>query len=92
MTKNDNGLATKKDVFEIVAQASDLILKTMEEMFRRQDKKYGERFDKVEREITGLKSGQYEIKKSISDLQVDTPSRGEFNRLKAKVAGHHPTN
>ena len=99
MAKDDNQPATKKDVFEIVSQASDLIIKGMEEMFERQDKRYDKKFegvdsrlDTIEQGVVNLKSGQYELKKSIQDLQVDTPSRGEFNRLKAKVDRHHPTN
>ena len=96
MAKDDNQPASKKDVFEIVAEAAELILKAMEVMFRRQDdkydKKYGTRFDTIEQQVTNIKSGQYEIKKAFQDIHINTPSRLEFNRLKAKVDHNHPTN
>lgn len=70
---------------ETLHQAVDAIIEGVDNMFKvlKRDVKTG--FD-------GLKSGQRDINRRIDDLQLDTPSRKEFDKLKKRVDKYHPMN
>ena len=69
-----SGFATHDDMREIVEQATDAILQGMEELY----KKLSSRLDVLADELQIIKS-------QVGDLQLDTPSRREFEALKARV-------
>lgn len=83
MVKNNVSPATKRDVQKIVAQAMELLLKGVEKMFEKQEKKHNGRFDKLE-------AGQSDLKRQLTNLKLDTPTRKEFEELKEKVDTYHP--
>lgn len=60
-------------------EAVDTILQGVEGLFKELNK----RFDDLEFE-------QREIKRQISDLKYDIPTRKEFNELKDRVDKYHP--
>jgi hypothetical protein len=74
------GVATKKDVFKTVREASDAILKGVEEMFEERDT----RLDRLE-------SGQGDIKRQLTDFKADVPTQKEFGQLKERVDSYHPS-
>ena len=66
--------AVKTDVFKLVSEATDAILKGVDKLHAGHEK----RFDKLE-------AGQLELKRQIRDLKHDTPSKQSFDDLKARV-------
>lgn len=78
-----NEVATKGYVLKIVTQATDAILNGMQKMFDAQNK----RFDLLE---SKMDTGHENLQRQITDLKWDTPTRGEFNKLKTRVNRYHP--
>jgi hypothetical protein len=91
MAKNDNSLATKNDIFKIVEDATDKVLKGMDRMFQEQDKRNDTKFttkEDLNREIGWVRD---DIKGLETDLS-DIPTKIEFNQLKARVDKHISAN
>jgi len=63
----------------VLDEAVEAILKGMEVMFSKQDK----RFDNLE-------AGQKDLQRQIGDLKYDTPTQKEFDILKGRVDKYHP--
>ena len=81
MAKRNTGAPVTKEMLD---QAVDAILKGVERMFTVQDKKNNRRFSRLE-------AGQSDLKRQINDLKANTPTRKEFDDLKAKVVDqYHP--
>lgn len=78
-------LSTKKNVFEMISQSNEAVLKGVEKMVV--DLR-GE-LHKVRDE---LKAGQRDLQRQITDLNKDTPTQKEFDQLQDKVYQHHPAN
>ena len=87
MAKQNGGSITKKDVraivTEIVSDALERILEGVEGMFEQQNRTFDRRFRKLE-------SGHADLKRQLTDLKVDTPTRSEFDELKGRVDKYHP--
>lgn len=66
---------------EKLDQAVDAILTGMDGLFKEFGKKINDRFENIDNELT-------QIKRQISNLKHDTPSRKEFDELKKKVDLH----
>lgn len=87
MTKADpNSLVT----FQMLEEAVDAILIGVGEMFKDQDKKYEKRFNKLETGVGEIRGDIRRLKENVLDLQVDTPTRKEFNLLKSRVDKYRP--
>lgn len=87
----NNSPATKKDVYKIVGDATDKILKGMDQMFQEQDKRNDAKFatkGDLQREIGWVRD---DIKGLTADLS-DVPNRQEFNELKTRVDKHISAN
>lgn len=74
---------TRKEVFEMVSQASEAVLTGVERMIQKLDKK-------VDRGFEELRTGQRDFQRQINDLKINTPTRKEFEELKQIVHRHHP--
>ncbi len=91
MAKYNNSLATKNDVFKIVEDATDKILKGMDRMFNNFRKEMYQNFatkEDLKREIGWVRD---DIKGLEADLS-NVPTRTEFNQLKARVDKHISAN
>jgi len=98
MGKRNDKPATGTDVLKIVNEAADAILTGVERMFKAQDKHYDERFDRydkrfdrVDQRLVKLEAGQSDLKRQLTDLKLDAPTRKEFNTLKISFDRFHPT-
>ena len=98
--KNNNQPAIAKEVKNIVIQASEAILKGVDRMFEEQNKRIDERFKRVDERFkqvderfNRLEVEVSYIKDTLNGLKADladTPSRREFEELKARVDKYHP--
>ena len=90
--RNPNAPVTNKTL----GQAVDVIIHGVERMFDKQDKRIDQRFkqvdgrlEKVDGRLEKVEAGQADIKRQLTDLKLDTPTRQEFLELKARVDKHH---
>lgn len=87
MTKQDpNAPVTLK----MLNEAIDAILRGVERMFDRQDKRIDQRFKKVDQRFDRLETDVRDVRRRMIDREMDTPTRKEFDYLKARVDKHHP--
>ena len=87
--RNLNALVTVK----MLNEAVDAILRGVERMFDKQDK----RIDGLDKRIGGMdtrlarvETDVRDVRRRMIDHEVDTPTRKEFSDLKARVDKHHP--
>lgn len=85
-------MITKKDVKDIVqktvTEATDAILDGVQTMFDEHNKANYKDFAKVSVKIDSLTTEVRDLKNNVEGIKADistTPSRDEFNQLKAKV-------
>ena len=82
MAKQDGRSVTKPDIREIVSEivsdASDRILEGIGRMFERQNRMFDRRFGNLE-------AGHADMKRQLTDLKVDTPTRKQFQDLDERV-------
>lgn len=67
-------------------EAVDAILRGVERMFDKQDKRIGRMDTRLARVETDVR----DIRRRMIDHELDTPTRKEFNDLKTRVDKHHP--
>jgi TolA-binding protein len=72
------GLATKKDVHQVVEQGNSLVLAAVEKMVEDQNKQIDQRFDKVESDVA-------DVRRQLTDLKADTSTRKETDELKRRL-------
>jgi chromosome segregation ATPase len=75
---------------QMLDQAVEAILKGVEGLFEDQNKRYDKRFDQVDQRLDKLEAGQSDLKRQLTDLKLDAPTRKEFNDLKERVDRYHP--
>ena len=76
-------------------EAVEAILNGMNKMFSERDKrldKNDNRLDSIDKRLERLEAGQKMLRRQVSDLKYDTPTRNEFDELKARVDKYHPVN
>lgn len=91
-------LPTKKDVKKIVDdsihhQLSEFHANMTKPALKGLEKRLNSRFDKVESRLDNLEVGQALLKDKLDGLTADlsdTPSRRQFEKLKARVDKYHP--
>lgn len=81
----DETPVTKQDLQSSLLEATDSIMNGIEAIFNNFQAQMNSNFDE-------LKSGQADLQRQINDLKHDSPTRGEFEKLKTKVSQHHPIN
>ena len=87
MVKRDpKTLVTKK----MLDQAVDAILKGVERMFDKQNKRIDRRFKRVDQRFDRLETDVRDIRRRVIDLEVDIPTRKAFDDLKTRVDKFHP--
>jgi predicted nucleic acid-binding Zn-ribbon protein len=80
----------------VLDDAVDTILKGVERMFKKRDKRFDnveDKLDKVDGKIGKLEIEHTHLKDKIDGLKADlstTPTKTEFNNLKARVDKYHP--
>ena len=84
--RNPKALVTLK----MLNEAVDAILREVERMFDRQDKRIDQRFKKVDQRFDRVETDVRDVRRRMIDHEVDTPTRMEFSELKARVDKHHP--
>ena len=70
---------------EMLQQAIDAILTGVENMMKNLRREMKAGFDE-------LSAGQRDIKRRIKDIELDTSSRKEFDKLKNRIDKYHPMN
>ena len=83
-----------KEIFEIISEATDTILKGIDIMFSELKDDFANKFKKVDERFDKLEAEVAFIKKDIKNLSADlstTPTRKEFQELKSKFERHHST-
>lgn len=87
---NKNRTATISDVEKIVSKAvtevTETIIDGVEGMFHKQNKKFDNRFNQLESDVSHVKNNINNLKADIST----TPTRKEFSDLKSRVDTYHP--
>lgn len=84
-------MITKKDVKDIVFEATDTILEGVQNMFDEHNKLNTKDFSDVKSKIDSLSVKVEELDDTIDGIKADistTPSRAEFNQLKSIVNKH----
>ena len=84
--RNLNALVTVK----MLNEAVDAILRGVERMFDKQDKRIDQRFKQVDHRFDRIETDVRDVRRRMIDHEVDTPTRKEFSELKARVDKHHP--
>ena len=81
-------MITKKDVKDIVLEATDTILDGVQNMFDEHNKENVKDFTDVKNKIDSLSVKVDDLDDTIDGIKADistTPTRREFNQLKSKI-------
>lgn len=83
---------TKQEMSNALQEVTDTILNGVGEMLKGVEKRIGGLEETMTQRFDQLEAGQRDLQRQVTDLKLDTPTRGELERLQKKVRRYHPAN